>query len=264
VTRDVTPSSPITALVDRYRTLSDPLAKRVIGSITADILRAPNAACESALGDVIADSQLAATAPAGLGDAQAAFMNPGGIRADLVFAASGAEGDGNVTYEEAFTVQPFGNSLDTMTLTGAQIETMLEQQFCGTNAAAPASAAAVGRLHLHVERRRDRVRGLRHRRCGRPGDDHARRRAGRRGGLLPGDRTHLLFAGSVAGAAGTREETRGSGASGLLDLDLDVDAGGQLDALQRVDRLRRGLEDVEQALVDAHLEVLAAVLVLVR
>jgi 5'-nucleotidase len=136
VTRDVTPSSPITALVDRYRTLSDPLAKRVIGSITADILRAPNAAGESALGDVIADSQLAATAPAGLGDAQAAFMNPGGIRADLVFAASGAEGDGNVTYEEAFTVQPFGNSLVTMTLTGARIETMLEQQFCGTNAAA--------------------------------------------------------------------------------------------------------------------------------
>jgi 5'-nucleotidase len=57
-----------------------------------------------------------------------------GERAELLFAASGAEGDGNVTYEEAFTVQPFGNSLVTMTLTGAQIETMLEQQFCGINA----------------------------------------------------------------------------------------------------------------------------------
>jgi 5'-nucleotidase len=55
-------------------------------------------------------------------------------RAELLFAASGAEGDGNVTYEEAFTVQPFGNSLVTMTLTGAQVETMLEQQFCGINA----------------------------------------------------------------------------------------------------------------------------------
>src|SRR5690606_17751561 len=62
--------------------------------------------------------------------------NPGGIRADLVFAASGSEGDGNVTYEEAFTVQPFGNSLVTMTLTGAQIEQALEQQFCGVNAGA--------------------------------------------------------------------------------------------------------------------------------
>ena len=63
-------------------------------------------------------------------------MNPGGVRADLLFAASRrGEGDGVVTYGEAFTVQPFGNSLVTMTLTGAQIERMLEQQFCGINAA---------------------------------------------------------------------------------------------------------------------------------
>ena len=137
VTRTVAPASPITELIARYDAISDPLANRVIGSITADITRAANAAGESALGDVIADSQLAATTPAELGGAQVAFMNPGGIRTDLLFAASGAEGDGNVTYEEAFTVQPFGNSLVTMTLTGAQIETMLEQQFCGINAAAP-------------------------------------------------------------------------------------------------------------------------------
>ncbi|HET6954617.1 MAG TPA: bifunctional metallophosphatase/5'-nucleotidase [Acidimicrobiales bacterium] len=134
VTRDVPTDGFLTSLIARYKTISDPLAKRVIGTITADIRRAANAAGESALGDVIADSQLLATTPAELGGAQAAFMNPGGIRADLLFAASGAEGDGNVTYEEAFTVQPFGNSLVTMTLTGAQIETMLEQQFCGVNA----------------------------------------------------------------------------------------------------------------------------------
>ena len=137
VTRDVAPSSPITELIARYDAISAPLANRVIGSITADITRAPNAAGESALGDVIADSQLAATTPPQLGGAVAAFMNPGGIRTDLLYAASGTEGDGNVTYEEAFTVQPFGNSLVTLTLTGAQIDTMLEQQFCGGNAAAP-------------------------------------------------------------------------------------------------------------------------------
>ena len=134
VTRTVEPDSGILALADRYRAISAPLAGRIIGRITADITRAPNAAGESALGDVIADSQLAATTPPDLGGAVAAFMNPGGIRTDLLFAASGSEGDGNVTYEEAFTVQPFGNSLVTMTLTGAQIETMLEQQFCGINA----------------------------------------------------------------------------------------------------------------------------------
>jgi 5'-nucleotidase len=136
VTRDVTPAAPITTLIDRYAALSDPLANRVIGTITADITRAQNTAGESALGDVIADSQLAATTPPELGGAQAAFMNPGGIRADLLFAPSGAEAPGEVTFEEAFTVQPFGNSLVTMTLTGAQIERMLEEQFCGTNAGA--------------------------------------------------------------------------------------------------------------------------------
>ncbi len=131
VTRDVEKASALTALVDWYRNLSAPLANRVIGSITVDITRTNNAAGESALGDVIADAQLAATAPDGFGNAVVAFMNPGGIRADLTYAQSGSEGDGNVTYSEAFTVQPFGNSLVTMSLTGTQIETLLEQQFVG-------------------------------------------------------------------------------------------------------------------------------------
>ena len=59
-------------------------------------------------------------------------MNPGGVRVDLLYPKSGPETeDGVVRYEEIFNVQPFGNSLVTMTLTGAQIETMLEQQFLG-------------------------------------------------------------------------------------------------------------------------------------
>ena len=132
VTRDVPKDSLLTALIDKYNAIAAPLANRVIGSITADITRTTNAAGESALGDVIADAQLAATAPAGFGEAVVAFMNSGGIRADLTYASSAAgEGDGNVTYGEAFTVQPFGNSLVTMTLTGAQIDTLLEQQFIG-------------------------------------------------------------------------------------------------------------------------------------
>jgi 5'-nucleotidase len=56
-------------------------------------------------------------------------MNPGGIRADLTYAQSAGEGDGNVTYGEAFTVQPFANNLVTMSLTGSQIEQVLEQQW---------------------------------------------------------------------------------------------------------------------------------------
>ncbi len=130
VTRTVPKAPALTELVDKYVGLSAPLANRVIGQISADITRATTPAGESALGDVIADAQLNATAPADLGGAQIAFMNSGGIRADLTYASSTAgEGDGNVTYGEAFNVQPFGNSLVTMTLTGTQIDTLLEQQF---------------------------------------------------------------------------------------------------------------------------------------
>ncbi len=125
----VTPDPEVTALIDRYDALSAPLANQVIGTTTTDILRAGNAAGESALGDVIADAQLAATSSAETGAAVVAFMNPGGIRNDILFASSGPEADGEFTYGEAFGVQPFGNSLVTMTLTGAQIDALLEQQF---------------------------------------------------------------------------------------------------------------------------------------
>jgi 5'-nucleotidase len=134
VTRDVSKAPSLTQLIDHYKTIIEPIANRVIGSITADITRTANAAGESALGDVIADAQLAATSPAGTGNAVVAFMNPGGIRADLSYLSSPAgEGDGNVTYGESFAVQPFGNNLITMTVTGAQIDTLLEQQFGNPN-----------------------------------------------------------------------------------------------------------------------------------
>ena len=125
----VTPAEDLTALIDKYDELSAPLANAVIGTITTDITRNNNAAGESALGDVIADAQLEATAPVGFGEADVAFMNPGGIRGNFDFVSAGAEADGEVTYGEAFTVQPFGNSLVTMTLTGQQIDDLLEQQF---------------------------------------------------------------------------------------------------------------------------------------
>ena len=131
VTRDVAPDSLLSMLVNKYQTLVAPLANRIVGQITGDILRTQNAAGESALGDVIADSQLFVTTDPAFGGAVVALMNPGGIRQDLLYAQIGSEGDGNVTYSEIFTVQPFGNSLVTMTLTGEQIDTVLEQQFVG-------------------------------------------------------------------------------------------------------------------------------------
>jgi 5'-nucleotidase len=123
----------VQAVVEQYVAAAAPLANRVIGRIQGDLTRTPSPLGESALGDVIADAQQAATQPANLGGAQLAFMNPGGIRADLRVAdiSSGGEAPGEVTYGEAFTVQPFGNSLVTKTMTGDMIRRLLEQQFPG-------------------------------------------------------------------------------------------------------------------------------------
>jgi 5'-nucleotidase len=130
VTRDVARAPDITALIAKWNRLAAPRSNRVIGTIGATFDRTPTAAGEQGLGDLLADSQLwAAKAPAN-GGAQIAFMNPGGIRTDLVFEQqSGTEGAGQVTYGEAFAVQPFGNNMTTLTMTGAQIKTVLEQQF---------------------------------------------------------------------------------------------------------------------------------------
>ncbi len=129
--QSVTPDPSLSALIDRYDALSAPLANRVVGTVSSSISRTANAAGESALGDVIADAQLHATEEPSFGDAVVAFMNPGGIRADVTYSPSGSEAAGEVTYGEAFSVQPFGNSLVTMTLTGGQIHDLLEQQWAG-------------------------------------------------------------------------------------------------------------------------------------
>jgi len=128
VTQDVAPDPELQALVERYEKESAPLANRVIGSATADLTREATPAGESALGDLIADAQLAATKVNG---AQIALMNPGGIRSDILTqpASAGGEAVGEITFGEAFAVQPFGNSLTTLTLTGEQLRQVLEQQF---------------------------------------------------------------------------------------------------------------------------------------
>ncbi|MCW5634568.1 MAG: bifunctional metallophosphatase/5'-nucleotidase [Rubrivivax sp.] len=117
-----------TALIETYEKLVAPLARRVVGRIAAPLPRAQAPNGESPLGQVIADAQLAATA-AEFG-AQVALMNPGGIRADLGARNTGNPADDlQVRYEDLFAVQPFYNNLVTMTLTGAQLVQVLEQQW---------------------------------------------------------------------------------------------------------------------------------------
>jgi 5'-nucleotidase len=117
-------------IVQGYDALVSPLANAVIGTIAAPLPNSANPAGEMPAGSLIADAQLQATQPAALGGAVMAFMNAGGVR-NPGFAIAGAAYPYNVTYGNAFTVQPFGNSLVTMTLTALQIKNLLEQQFVG-------------------------------------------------------------------------------------------------------------------------------------
>jgi 2',3'-cyclic-nucleotide 2'-phosphodiesterase (5'-nucleotidase family) len=135
VTRNVPKDAAETKIVTDYNAAIAPVASRVIGRITADVTRAGNPAGESALGDLIADAQLADKSVVdGFSPPVIAFMNPGGIRAELTFAASKwGEAPGEITYEEAFTVQPFNNYLVSMDLKGSDIYALLQQQVTGLN-----------------------------------------------------------------------------------------------------------------------------------
>jgi 5'-nucleotidase len=119
VTRDVARDPAQTELIARYRQALGPIAGRVVGTTSSTITKTAVPSGESPLGNLIADAQLAATDDEQ--GAVAAFMNPGGVRADLPA--------GEVTYEQAFTVQPFANNLVTLDLTGAQVQCLLEQQY---------------------------------------------------------------------------------------------------------------------------------------
>jgi 5'-nucleotidase len=114
-----------TSLIAAYEKVAGPLIERPVGKIAAALTREETPAGESALGDLIADAQWELTKAADKGKAEFAVTNPGGIRTDLPKKTD----DGRVTYGEIFATQPFGNNLVTLTLSGAEIRTMLEQQW---------------------------------------------------------------------------------------------------------------------------------------
>lgn len=118
----------VTNIVSAYEALVSPIARQVIGSITTDLPNTADAAGNMPAGELIADAQLAATSSAKFGGATIAFMNPGGVRSPGFRFIAPA---GDVTYGQAFTVQPFGNSLVTVTLSAQQLKDALEQQFAG-------------------------------------------------------------------------------------------------------------------------------------
>jgi 5'-nucleotidase len=126
----LTPDPALTAILAKWQPLYNAAGTTPVGTITADIIRGgtppgSDRGVESAAGNLVADAQLWATSS---NFADVAFMNPGGVRSDLTYAESAGEGDGVVTFGEAFTFQPFGNTLVTFPMTGAQIISVLEEQ----------------------------------------------------------------------------------------------------------------------------------------
>jgi len=134
----------VDATVQLYVTKAAAVKNLAVGSIKADIKRVLLAGsttrdetAEGAMGDVMADFMYA-----GVPKADFAITNPGGVRADLIFATA----NGVVTYGDLLTVAPFSNDLVTVDLTGAQIIRLLEQQWEAANCAAKTGVNGCGRL----------------------------------------------------------------------------------------------------------------------
>jgi 5'-nucleotidase len=130
------PDPEVAAIVEEAKQAAEVPGAVELGKITAPFKRAAplaagaenNRGAESTLGNFVAEVQRWATRSEERGAAQIGFMNPGGLREDLFDTA----GDGfpeSVTYKEAAAVQPFANTLVNLRMTGAQIKTVLEQQW---------------------------------------------------------------------------------------------------------------------------------------
>ncbi len=129
----------VKAIVDAAIAEGNVLGAEVLGKIGGEFNRAQrpkasdpavneeNRGGESTLGNLVAEAQRQATESAEFGSAQIAFMNPGGLRANMTGLAGAFPRD--LTYKQAATVQPFANTLNNMKLTGTQIAAVLEQQW---------------------------------------------------------------------------------------------------------------------------------------
>jgi 5'-nucleotidase len=117
------PRADVSAYVGTYAEAAKVEIQRPAGKLAGEVRRPGGDASNSggALGNLIADAQLAATRRAG---AQIAFMNPFGIRAPHLLAPAA---DGTVTFGQLYAVQPFNNGLVTQSLTGAELKAVLEE-----------------------------------------------------------------------------------------------------------------------------------------
>jgi 5'-nucleotidase len=136
---DAATAAIVQAAVDK----ANELGKQELGQIAGPFNRGKlangtteNRGAESTLGNLVAEVQRWATETPEAGGAEIAFMNPGGLRADMVGDGTGGF-PRTLTYRQAADVQSFANTLVNMQLTGADIENALEQQWQPGGASRP-------------------------------------------------------------------------------------------------------------------------------
>jgi 5'-nucleotidase len=139
----------LTGIIAKWDAISGPIGAQIVGTHVEHIIGhsdpRSNRAIETPMASLVADAILWGTSGAN-GGAQIALMNVGGVRASLPMAPKYAEGQGEITYAEAFDIAPFGNLLNTVTMTGAQVKAVLEQQY------RVSSAGAASVLSLNVSK----------------------------------------------------------------------------------------------------------------
>ncbi|MDR0137780.1 bifunctional 2',3'-cyclic-nucleotide 2'-phosphodiesterase/3'-nucleotidase [Metabacillus idriensis] len=116
--KDFTPDAEVSSIMKKYEDLVAPIKAEVMGeSLTTLPKGYPSHTTEFgdfALGNLIADGMKAAM------NTDFALMNGGGVRAQL--------DAGEVNFGDLFSIQPFGNVLNKVTLSGADLETVLNNQ----------------------------------------------------------------------------------------------------------------------------------------
>jgi 5'-nucleotidase len=117
------PNKKVAKIVAAATQATQAIAARPVGVAAAAIRRAESPSGESALGDFVADAVRAAAGT------ELAFVNAGGIRSDLEA--------GPISFGALYAVQPFGNLIVKVSLTGAEVLRLLEEQWSGAHAATP-------------------------------------------------------------------------------------------------------------------------------
>ncbi|MEH7386486.1 bifunctional 2',3'-cyclic-nucleotide 2'-phosphodiesterase/3'-nucleotidase [Bacillus sp. JJ1521] len=116
--KDYTPDPEVAAIMKKYAEKAEPIKAQVVGQSLSTLEKnyptVANEFGDFALGNLIADGMKAAM------NTDFAMMNGGGVRSPLE--------TGEVTFGDLFAIQPFGNVLNKVTLSGADLETVLNNQ----------------------------------------------------------------------------------------------------------------------------------------